>query len=31
VVIAGCGHLPEVEAPDQVNNLIEAHLCVGAK
>jgi pimeloyl-ACP methyl ester carboxylesterase len=26
VVLAGCGHLPEVEAPTQVNELIEQHL-----
>jgi pimeloyl-ACP methyl ester carboxylesterase len=25
-VLAGCGHLPEVEAPTQVNELIEQHL-----
>ncbi|MBV9014926.1 MAG: alpha/beta hydrolase [Alphaproteobacteria bacterium] len=26
VVLAGCGHLPEVEAPARVNELIEQHL-----
>ncbi len=27
VMLAGCGHLPEVEAPARVNGLIERHLC----
>src|SRR4029079_5984934 len=31
VVLAGCGHLPEVEAPAQVNELIVGHLCASAK
>jgi pimeloyl-ACP methyl ester carboxylesterase len=26
VMLAGCGHLPEAEAPAQVNELIEQHL-----
>ena len=26
VVLAGCGHLPEVEFPARVNDLIAAHL-----
>ena len=26
VVLAGCGHLPEVEFPSRVNDLIAAHL-----
>ena len=26
VMLAGCGHLPEVEFPSCVNNLIAAHL-----
>jgi pimeloyl-ACP methyl ester carboxylesterase len=30
VMLAGCGHLPEVEAPVRVNELIEQHLCAGA-
>jgi hypothetical protein len=25
-VLAGCGHLPEVEFPSRVNDLIAAHL-----
>jgi pimeloyl-ACP methyl ester carboxylesterase len=31
VMLAGCGHLPEVEAPARVNELIEGHLCASAK
>jgi len=30
VTLTGCGHLPEVEAPQRVNELIAAHLAVGA-
>jgi pimeloyl-ACP methyl ester carboxylesterase len=30
VTLAGCGHLPEVEAPQRVNELIAAHLAAGA-
>jgi pimeloyl-ACP methyl ester carboxylesterase len=30
VTMAGCGHLPEVEAPQRVNELIAAHLAAGA-
>jgi pimeloyl-ACP methyl ester carboxylesterase len=26
VLLAGCGHLPEVEMPHRVNELIAAHL-----
>jgi pimeloyl-ACP methyl ester carboxylesterase len=26
VMLAGCGHLPEVEAPARVNELIKKHL-----
>jgi len=26
VMLAGCGHLPEVELPSRVNDLITAHL-----
>jgi pimeloyl-ACP methyl ester carboxylesterase len=26
VRLAGCGHLPEVECPDRVNQLIREHL-----
>jgi pimeloyl-ACP methyl ester carboxylesterase len=26
VMLAGCGHLPEVEFPSRVNDLIAAHL-----
>jgi pimeloyl-ACP methyl ester carboxylesterase len=28
VILAGCGHLPEVELPSCVNDLIKAHLNV---
>jgi pimeloyl-ACP methyl ester carboxylesterase len=31
VTLAGCGHLPEVEAPQRVNELIAAHLAAGAE
>jgi pimeloyl-ACP methyl ester carboxylesterase len=31
VMLPGRGHLPEVEAPAQVNELIEQHLCGCAK
>ena len=31
VMLPGRGHLPEVEAPAQVNELIEQHLCACAK
>ena len=31
VMLAGCGHLPEAEAPGRVNELIERHLCAGPK
>jgi len=27
-MLAGCGHLPEVEFPSRVNDLIKAHLNV---
>jgi len=30
VMLAGCWHLPEVEAPARVSELIETHLCVGS-
>jgi pimeloyl-ACP methyl ester carboxylesterase len=30
VTLAGCGHLPEVEAPQRVNELIATHLAAGA-
>jgi pimeloyl-ACP methyl ester carboxylesterase len=26
VMLAGCGHLPEVEFPSRINDLIAAHL-----
>jgi pimeloyl-ACP methyl ester carboxylesterase len=31
LMFAGCGHLPEVEAPARVNELIERHLCACSK
>jgi 3-oxoadipate enol-lactonase len=31
LMLPGCGHLPEVEAPTQVNELIEQHLCAGSQ
>ena len=31
VVLAGCAHLPEVEAPARVNELIEEHLSESTK
>ena len=31
VILAGCGHLPEVEAPARVNELIEKHLCADSQ
>jgi pimeloyl-ACP methyl ester carboxylesterase len=31
LMVAGCGHLPEVEAPARVNELIERHLCACSK
>ena len=31
VMLAGCGHLPEVEAPARVNELIKKHLCAGSQ
>ena len=31
VMLAGCGHLPEAEAPARVNEVIEQHLCAGSK
>jgi pimeloyl-ACP methyl ester carboxylesterase len=31
VTLAGCGHLPEVEAPGQVNELIQQHLGAGSE
>ena len=31
LMVAGCGHLPEVEAPVRVNELIERHLCACSK
>jgi pimeloyl-ACP methyl ester carboxylesterase len=31
VMLPGCGHLPEAEAPARVNELIEQHLYAGSK
>ena len=31
LMLPGCGHLPEVEAPTQVNELIEQHLCADSQ
>src|SRR5215469_3995170 len=31
VMLPRCGHLPEVEAPARVNELIEQHLCAGSR
>jgi pimeloyl-ACP methyl ester carboxylesterase len=31
VLLPGCGHLPEVEAPARVNELIEEHLSASTK
>ena len=31
VMLAGCGHLPEVEFPSRVNDLVAAHVLIPGK